>query len=107
MTEVILTRDDRELTVRLCVRGHAGYAPAGRDIVCSAVSILACTAAALALSYKDEGAEAYVSMEDGDAAVEIAWEDPADYERCQEQMRAVEVGYRLLAKRYPEYVTMR
>lgn len=45
MISVVITRDSTGLIRSIEISGHSGYAEAGSDIVCSAVSVTACTAA--------------------------------------------------------------
>lgn len=107
MTEVILERDDRDLTVELCVRGHAGYAPPGQDIVCAAVSVLAAVAAKVALRYREDGAEVTVDADDGAVRVTARFGDKDAYGRFSGQMDAVAAGYKMLTESYPEHVKLR
>ena len=80
---------------RITVHGHAGYAPEGQDIVCSAVSILLYT---LARKLGDELHD--ISMEKGKSY--LTW-------RVSKKNNEVEdtiiQGFILLAKKYPDYVT--
>lgn len=106
MSDVSFLRDERDMTVRMNVRGHAGYDCVGRDIVCAAVSVLAFTAANLASRYEEAGAEVYVRISDGDVCVEVRCEARDLYERCVNQMNVVELGFALLAAEYPQYIKL-
>lgn len=70
------------------IRGHAGYAPAGQDIVCAAASILALTLADVC-----DGAE--IEREDGH--MRIRGGDPT-------AIMFAARGFRLLSEAYPEFV---
>lgn len=56
MIEVEIEMEDE---IRICISGHAGYAPEGQDIVCSAISALAYTLIEYVIhhggSYTDSG----------------------------------------------------
>lgn len=45
MIKVVITRDQAGSIKGLDIEGHSGYAAAGKDIICSAVSVTAYTAA--------------------------------------------------------------
>lgn len=45
MIKIVITRDQAGSIKGLDIRGHSGYAAAGQDIICSAVSVTAYTAA--------------------------------------------------------------
>lgn len=73
------------------LRGHAGYAPAGADIVCAAVSILAETLArSLPSGSSRQGS--------GFAMFRFPEDSP--------QARFVLLGLRLLAESYPEAISL-
>lgn len=44
MTKVTIYKDNQGDVIGFEVKGHAGYAESGSDIVCAAISILTCTA---------------------------------------------------------------
>lgn len=106
MSDVSFLRDERDTTVRMNVRGHAGYDRVGRDIVCAAVSVLAFTAANLASQYEEAGAEVYVRISDGDVCVEVRCEERELYELCIRQMNVVELGFALLAEQHPQFIRL-
>ena len=45
MIKIVITRDLTGSIRRMSIKGHSGYAEAGQDIICSAVSVTAYTAA--------------------------------------------------------------
>lgn len=45
MIKIVITRDSTGSIRRMCIKGHSGYARKGSDIICSAVSVTAYTAA--------------------------------------------------------------
>ena len=67
MVEVRFQRAPDGLVERFEARGHAGYARAGRDIVCSAVTAVLFTAVGYAESvYNPEGLPEKVRYKDAD-----------------------------------------
>lgn len=91
--------------VRLTVKGHAGVASKGTDIVCAAASILAHTAAENARILEAQGAllEMSVRLDEGD--VEILCVPCKQTEAVVELVfRAVCVGFQLLGQSCPEAV---
>ena len=102
MTHINYHRDSHIVTAT----GHAGFAPVGQDIVCSAISILLYTLAADI----GEGVEAGmvqrqdVQLNPGESAVSCvphsAFKVPVTW-----MFDAVCSGFTLLAQQYPEFVS--
>ncbi len=88
MIRVIYTKN------RMTLRGHAGYAPRGQDIVCAAVSALVY---ALVAALEEKGAVREVHMQPGQVSV-------AGAEGCEAEFRMIHCGLAQLAARYPQYV---
>lgn len=86
--------------LRLTVRGHAGAAPAGRDLVCASASILAYTAAAV-LRDTERGRAEVTEMQTADGLFTVGAVCDG---RTEERVAAVCTGFRLLAEQYPRYV---
>lgn len=80
---------------RLQVRGHAGYAPEGQDIVCAGISALFCTLAMHSLTEL---------REEADWRVIIAMEGAQEVMRPYFEMIAQ--GMTDIAKQYPDHVLM-
>ncbi len=81
---------------RITVSGHAGYAPAGQDIVCAAVSALTY---ALAGYLEETGQAARSDIRRGYADIEGA-------EGCGAAFALVRCGMEQLAAAYPSCVEM-
>ncbi len=81
---------------RITVSGHAGYAPAGQDIVCAAVSALTY---ALAGYLEETGQAARSDIRRGYADIEGA-------EGCGAAFALVRCGMEQLAAAYPDCVEM-
>ena len=82
MTEIVLDRSARSVSFR----GHAGFAPRGRDPVCAAISMLMYTLCEI------PGAK----FEPGEASALVR----VDTER-ESELEAICRGLRLLARCYP------
>jgi len=96
-------------TIAMSVEGHAGQAEKGKDIVCSAASILAYTVAQYVQYVEKLGGitvKPRLEMKDGYMLI-VA--NPTD-EYLAEVLNAffvAQVGYSLLARDYPQYVELK
>ena len=107
MLKVSLEKDEMELTLR--IQGHAGQANIGNDIVCSACSILAYTVAQLVKNADEVGDLKYppeIKLDSGDAIISCI---PAEDTYCTILgiYMFAEVGYKLLARNFPQYVDLK
>ena len=104
--EFFTNKESGSITMKLT--GHAGQAKHGEDIVCSAVSVLAYTVAqALQFQYEEGGLKKkpHIKLEPGDTVI-IAKPKPERYEEALHTFFVAQVGYCLLARAYPKYVTL-
>ena len=99
MTEIEFDR----LELSLTVRGHAGYAEEGKDIVCAGISAVFFSVPA---ALREKGFKYYADAEKGFATVQAY---PAAEERhsCIMIFETALAGLKELAKHYPEYVTIK
>lgn len=88
MIRVVYTKN------RVTLRGHAGYAPRGQDIVCAAVSALIY---ALVAALEEKGSVREVQIRPGQVSV-------AGTEDCAAEFRVIRCGLAQLAARYPQCV---
>ena len=105
MTRISVSVTD--LSVRLEVNGHSGYAESGKDIVCSAVSILTYTVAQLLfeMNANDRLSKSpTVKLCEGDSLVEAECKDTKALEEAMRILHFAKAGYSLLQNSYPEYV---
>ena len=91
--------------VGLYIRGHAGAGPKGHDLVCAAVSVLAQTAiyTAYKLSLSDDVQSV---IENGHAAILCRCREKEEHRRLCEAFSVIADGLFLLARRYPENITI-
>lgn len=102
MTTVAFLRDARGLC-GIRVSGHAGYAPAGEDIVCAAASVLITTCAnaletvaGICPEVSQKPAMIQVSLPGGLS--------PASEHDAQIILRTAEQGFLDIAAQYPSYL---
>lgn len=102
MTTVAFLQDARGLC-GIRVSGHAGYAPAGEDIVCAAASVLIATCANALESVA--GIRPEVSQKPAMIQVSLPGGlSPADEHDAQIILRTAEQGFRDIAAQYPSYL---
>ena len=102
MITVTFTEKGRNLSLR--VEGHAGYAEPGKDIICASASILAITLASIIDSFDD--VESAINLESGDATIECECEDNETFVKVANAYHYTQIGYALLAQKYPQYVRL-
>lgn len=93
----------------LTLSGHAGAAPKGMDLVCSAVSALVHTAAQCALDHYTDGELTefpMVELKPGAAQV-AAVAQPSYLEKVEQTFETVMTGCKLLQQQYPQFVTVK
>lgn len=88
-------------TLRLEASGHAGYAPAGQDIVCAGASTLMQALVSLLAGEENTGSDAWDEPEGPRLAVTAAPPQEAWVEGAFELAKA---GFALLAERYPDHL---
>ena len=94
------------MSMRLEVSGHAGQAEMGKDIVCSAVSILTYTLAATieGMELDKQADHVEVKLESGDAVIQAHCRDSKAFDSMTQALHVIGTGYRLIEQNYPEYV---
>ena len=99
--------NDKRIHV-LEVRGHAGAAEPGMDIVCAAVSVLVQTCAAELLKLYDDGKlkeEPLVELDEGMATIAYSYPLP-DPEQLYLVIDTVLIGLENIAEMYSDYVSI-
>lgn len=90
----------------LLVEGHAGYAPAGQDIVCAAVSVLTCTLAQCLQEIERKGHIRLDTLAMLPGNTDIQWTVIGDKQESHGLLHVIWTGYALLARTYPNHVTV-
>ena len=108
MIKASFEKDDGKF-ISLCVEGHAGQSEYGKDIVCSAASILMYTVAQTITQMHKQGwlkKKPHINLKDGNGIVTCV--PKADYyDECLMAFFVAEMGYVLLNKNYPQYVDIK
>lgn len=107
MLKVSFEKDELDLSLRIV--GHAGQADMGHDIVCSACSILAYTVAQLVRTAEEVGDLIYppeVKLESGNAVISCT-PTKETYSTILGIYMFAEVGYKLLASNFPQFVELK
>lgn len=107
MIKVKYTYDKDKRECSLLVKGHAGQAEIGKDIVCASASILAYTIAQVIKLMDGNGDLAEpptLELNGGDANIVCRAKDDNLYADLVEDFYVIRTGYVLLAHNYPQYV---
>ena len=100
-------RDKRECS--LTVKGHAGQAEIGKDIICASASILAYTIAQVVKSMENHGDLAEpptIELEGGEATIKCRAKDDYLFAEMMQYFFVAKAGYHLLAFNYPQFVEL-
>ena len=103
------TMDEGKKRVSLRVRGHAGLAPHGFDILCASVSILTYTLAQNLKGIENRGGLKYplkFKTKDGDAIITCRAKDDEEYSELLHIYCVIQTGFILLAHNYPQFVAV-
>ena len=104
MIRIVLTKENDEIK-KVEIKGHAGYAKYGKDIVCSAVSSIACTALLGLIEFSSREIE-YVK-EDGYLRFLIPEVQSAEEKlKINTILRTMELGLRDVQEGYKAFVKM-
>ena len=107
MVKVTFTHDESKQTLSLSVKGHAGYAEKGKDIVCSSATILAYTVAQIVKAMDKHGdltESPTVELNEGEILIVCSVKDEAVYAEAVHTFFVAEVGYMLLEANYPRHL---
>lgn len=86
------------------VKGHAGQAEKGQDIVCAAVSILTQTVVLGLKQYV--GLKPKVTRKDGYLACRLTERDEIDKEKVQAIFETMAIGLQEIVVQFPDFVRM-
>lgn len=93
--------------IQVRIRGHAGYAPTGEDIVCAAASMLGTLLEDTLLRENTRGGLRALSVQKSSGVLELDFSPTlSGWSRLSPVLEAVEHGFRLLADQYPSYVSL-
>lgn len=102
-------RETNKGSFTLSLKGHAGAADIGQDIICASATTLAYTAAQYIkdMSKMDKlNSKPTLILKKGNAKVTCTPKDDY-YDECRQAYLVIATGFNLLAENYPEYVTLK
>lgn len=89
---------------RLCIHGHAGAAPMGKDVVCASASILGWTLLGAAMDPEEYHASYHLDEKTGLMDIRCEPEEQASI-ACRYLYEIIAYGFWMMADKYPDYVT--
>lgn len=95
-------------TIHMEIRGHSGSAPKGEDLICSAATMLAYTAAQAIQFMSEQGKlkrKPKIKIQDGKATV-IATPTDDGYAEVLHTFWVAQCGAHVLAHNYPQHVKL-
>ena len=110
MIDVTIKRDDSTRYIRLVIKGHAGQADIGHDIVCASASILAYTVAQIVKAMEHHGdlkGKPIIELGSGDATIALRAKNDDIFAEACHTIFVAQTGYTLLEHNYPQYVRLR
>jgi uncharacterized protein YsxB (DUF464 family) len=108
MVSINIISDKGSRCLELKVKGHAGMAEAGQDLVCSAVSILTYTVAQTVNSMGEKHLLAEgprITLRSGDAEISCKCRAHT-FNEAESAFRFAKTGYTLLMHSYPQFVEL-
>lgn len=107
MVKVTFDSKDKKLLVK--IKGHAGQAEKGHDVICASCTILAYSIAQIVKNAEIDGKleiAPKIRLTDGDAMV-MCRPKEAFYKEILQSFITVETGYTLLTHNFPQYVELK
>lgn len=108
MIKVHFWQDKEKGTVSMKVKGHAGTAPKGEDLVCASATMLVYTVAQAVQFMHEQGylqEKPRIKIREGKASVSaVPW--PDYYPEVLHTFWVAQCGAHVLAKNYPEAVSL-
>ncbi len=104
MININIVRDESGFIWQYIVEGHAGFAESGRDIICSAVSVVAYTG----INALEElvGIKSY-GIENGYMICSVPTDIPEELkEKVRTILETIVVGFKQLQLTYEDYVSV-
>jgi len=107
MIRATFGKSDKERALVLTVKGHAGYADKGKDVVCAAASILALTAAQDAEDAYGAGkltGKPLIKLRDGSTRIVLQCRDDDAYAELLHTFFIIQKGFLCLERAAPASV---
>lgn len=103
MTKIVFYKKKNTI-VGFEIKGHAGYASAGEDIVCSSISILGYTGINTIMFKYD--ADADYDVKDGFMKIRLSDKNESIMDKLQVVFETILVGFNSIEEEYPKYITL-
>lgn len=95
-------------SIHMSLKGHAGAAPIGEDLICAGATMMAYTVAQAVQFMHDAGKlkkRPKISLKDGNADIVVTPREE-DYAEALHTFYVAQCGIHLLAHNYPEHVKL-
>ena len=109
MIDVKFMMEEERHFIQMTLKGHAGQAEHGHDLICASASILAYTVAQVVKAMEHHGdlnGEPIIDLREGNATIMCRCRYSEDFGELVHTFFVASVGYSLLAHNYPEYVSL-
>lgn len=106
MIEISRNVNCEEWTLELTIEGHANQAEYGKDIVCSAASMLAYTLAQYIFDRTGERLSSEIKLDSGDAKIYCKCHTMEMFSKISQIYRFVFLGCEMLAESHPDCVKL-
>ena len=110
MIKVSFIKNDDTKYLTMDIKGHAGQADIGKDIICASASILAYTVAQIVTTMKEEGRlmrRPTIKLKAGNCTISCSAKTDEDYAELMHTFFVAQVGCSLLAHNYPQFVSVK
>lgn len=108
MVKIHFWKDEEHGSIHMKVKGHAGTAPKGADLVCASASMLVYTVAQAMTFYYEQGylqEKPKIKMREGKASVVVVPKEEY-YAEALHTFWVAQCGAHVLSKNYPENVSL-
>jgi uncharacterized protein YsxB (DUF464 family) len=108
MVKIHFWKDPEKKSIHMSVKGHAGTAPKGADLVCASATMLVYTVAQAMTFMHEQGyleAKPHIKIREGKAVVSAIPKDEYSAEVLH-TFWVAQCGGHVLAKNYPEAVSL-
>ena len=103
MTNIILKKKGSNI-VAFSIKGHAGFAESGEDIVCSAISVLS---QSILIGIEEVlNIKADYEIQDGFLNLDLSENNKEDIEKCQVLLKTMEKSLESIKVAYGKYIKL-
>lgn len=103
MTSIILKKKNSNI-VAFAIKGHAGFAESGEDIICSAISVLS---QSILIGIEEVlNIKADYKIQDGFLNLDLSKNNSEDIEKCQVLLKTMEKSFESIKVAYGKYIKL-